>query len=469
LLLGSLFVALGGFACGIGLALLVLGAGLLQVPPLPSAATLARSLFPAGLAAPVDLPPPSQESNLPANGIAQRRDGAGVQDTPVDAFNANLRSSLTMSQQSPAPLGAENALLNPDWSAPENLSASPGRAADPLVLAGSGGDLHVVWMENGRIYHRARQDDQWTPAISVASGQQAAASLSTDGTVHLVFSHEFFGQVNVFYVKWQAGTWSLPILVSKTSGFSTYPAIAVGPAGLVHAAWSDLTPGFSIIYHGWLEETWLNEPLHNARGTMPALVSDPIQHSLHLAYEATGIGNSPAEIYHLQGGTYQWSLPENVSLSPATESQAAAMASDSQGRTHLVWQEESDGMAYVAHASGSMGNWSPPLRLSAAGIDAREPAVLVTHGTQLSVVWREGDAIRYRRWSGTANTWHEASSLISNPNELDGPALAGAPNGELHLVWSGWSSSNERDIFHSRRNPLLEPRIYLPGVDIGGL
>ncbi len=40
--------------------------------------------------------------------------------------------------------------------------------------------------------------------------------------------------------------------------------------------------------------------------------------------------------------------------------------------------------------------------------------------------------------------------------------------GELHLAWSGWSSTSERDIFYSQHAPLVGPKVYIPGVVIGG-
>ena len=42
----------------------------------------------------------------------------------------------------------------------------------------------------------------------------------------------------------------------------------------------------------------------------------------------------------LQGTTYAWSLPENISISANNELSAPAMACDAAGNTHMVWQEQ---------------------------------------------------------------------------------------------------------------------------------
>lgn len=357
---------------------------------------------------------------------------------------------------------------DPDWSSPENVSASGGRAINPVVVPGVRDELHLLWEENDRIHHALRRGGRWSAPLSVATGQRPSAGLAADGTLHVVFSNEFAGRYNIFYIAWSEENWTLPRLVSKTPGMSTFPSLAVDRSGVVHAAWADTSPGFSILYHGWLQNTWLNEPLRNARGTAPVLVLDGASNELHLAYQASGISNSTREIYHLQGQIYQWSLPENISISAENESLGVAMVCAPDGTTHLAWQEHAGNMAHVRYVGGRRGAWPAPTEVSDLAEDAREPALLVTQERQLSLVWRQVDTIIHRVRSLSTGAWGESKQLVTNPLGLGGPALSGTPAGDLHLAWSGWSSVSERDVFHSQHGPLVTPKAYIPGVVIGG-
>ena len=354
--------------------------------------------------------------------------------------------------------------LDTNWSNPVVVSASSAPATKPVILAGDQGLVHVLWEQDSRIYHALYQSGRWAGPQSIGTGQRPAASLAADGALHVVFSNEFGGVFNVFYVVLRNGNWTLPRLVSKTTGASTLPSLAVDSSGGIHAAWADTTPGFSVIYHGWLEETWLNEPLLNARGTAPALVHDSQQRQLHLAYQGSGISGGPREVFHAQGSTYAWSLPENISISANNESSAPAMACDAAGNTHLVWQEQQGNQSQVRYVSGHRGNWSASERISEAGVDARAPRVVVNQGSQAQVVWRQGNTIAYRRKSTPDTQWESVSALVTNSHGLGNPVIAGDPVGQLHLAWGSWTPYSDRAMFYSRRAAVLMPRIFIPHV-----
>lgn len=358
-------------------------------------------------------------------------------------------------------------ILDPTWSSPTKVSVSGERAIHPVVLVGADEVVHLLWEENNRLHHAMRSGGHWTQPQAIATGQRPAAGLDASGALHVLFSNEFNGRYNVFYVDWRGGTWSLPRLVSKTPGNSTFPSLALDRDGVVHAAWADNSPGFSVIYHGWLASTWLNEPLGNARGSAPVLALDGAQNELHLAYQASGIGNGPREIFHLQGQTYFWSLPENISMSPDHESLGVTMVCAPSGSTHLAWQEHEGNASHIRYASGRQAAWSAPQQVSADGVDAREPALLVTQSTQLSLAWREHDLIAYTNRELNKGPWKAVTGLVSNPSGLGGLSMAGAPVGDVHLAWSGWSSSGERDIYHSQHGPLAGRKVFLPIVLAG--
>ena len=369
---------------------------------------------------------------------------------------------MTSSAVSSSP--SAQVLLDSTWSSPNVVSTSTSRAVYPVVVADNENLVHVFWEQDNRIFYSGYQNGRWAGPRSIGTGQHPAAGLAADGSVHLVFNNEFGGIFNVFYIVMRNGVWTLPRLVSKTTGASTLPAMAIDGNGTIHAAWADTTPGYSVIYHGWLEETWLNEPLLNARGTAPALIQGGQHQPLHLAYQGSGISGGPREIFHLQGSTYAWSLPENLSVSPSNESSAATMACDTSGETHVVWQEQQGNQSQIRYVAGHRGNWSASERLSDAGVDARAPEVVVTQGNQVQAAWRQGNTIVYRRKSILTGQWDALTSLVSNPGGLGNPALAADRQGQLHMSWSGRSAFSERSIYYSRRAPVVRPQVFIPQV-----
>lgn len=374
-------------------------------------------------------------------------------------FTSRRNASMSASQDT-------QRLLSIGWSAPENLSESPGRSARPVTVVGVDGSVHVVWEEEDRLFHTVRTDGVWSSPQEVATGQQAAAVLDASGALHLTFANEFAEKFNVYYAVWRAGEWSLPRLVSRTTGMSVYPSIALDGHGVPHIAWADRTPGYFIIYHGWLDRTWLYEPLTDARGIAPVLVHDAHNGVMHIAWQAQVIDSESYEVFHTQGTTYQWVAPENISASPAQSASAVAMACDEQGTTHLVWQSQDESRSQIFYSGGGVGHWTVPEAISGDGVAAADPAVVVTHGNQLSAVWREDNIMIYRRRSGADGAWRPSKPLVVNDGGLEKLSLAAAVDGSFHLTWSAWAESAERDVFHSTGEPVFAHQVFVPSVPI---
>ncbi len=386
-----------------------------------------------------------------------------INSTPHITAYIEPRSASSMSAETESLPDTIHTVLDNSWSSPENVSASLSRSTYPSVVTGMNGDIHVFWEENGEIMTSVRQSGRWSSPFAVATGQRPSVAVTDDGLVHVVFSNEFADEFDVFYVVLdQDGVWSLPRLVSKTSGLSALPAIAVDQSGVIHAVWADRTPGFDMIYHGWLEDTWLNEPLQNARGAAPAISFDEQRGALHIAWQSQGVGESPLEIFHLEGETYDWSLPENISASADTESFGAVLANDTQGVTHVIWQDRSDAGMLIRYAFGHMGGWSAPETLSETGRDAYAPAAIVTQENQLSVVWQQENHITYRHRSGISEAWRMSKSLIANDSGIDNLSMGSDADGKLFLIWSGWIGASQQDIFLSDHEPVLGNKLFFP-------
>lgn len=395
-----------------------------------------------------------------------------VQDhaLPLDAYvvaSPQPRRTDSMSADTAAASVFVHRVHSAAWSEPVNLSASQDVPSKrPVVVAAPDGTIHALWEEDDRLFYRNRVNGQWSTPVAVVSGRQPAAAVGPDGTVFVVYVNEFMEHTNVFFMRLQEEVWSLPRLVSRTSGVSLSPAVAVDGNGGVHVVWADRTPGYFVIYHARLEETWLYAPIPNARGAEPRLVYNPMRDLLHVVWQSPTVGSDRQDIFHVQGFTHAWSLPENISASLAADAVNAALAVDAQGAVHLVWQERAEGRSQVKYASGWQGNWTAPQLVTPPEANAEDPTVVITHANQLSVVWREGNTIFYRRRSGNEGTWHPSKPLISNNGRLSDLVLAADVAGRLHLAWSAGPVSAEPDVYHSMGEPSLSSHVFLPTTPV---
>lgn len=456
-MLRRIFVSvLAGLLCGFALAALIVSQG-----PVPGATAGPLSRYGAGAILRVTRNLVSASLPLAAGPPTAMPAASHVPDTT--AFILTRRNAL-MPQDIAAGSSSDHRLLSSGLSAPENLSRSPAPSLRPTLVVGPDDGTHVLWEEGDQVYYARSYGGSWSSPLAFATGQQPSAVLGRDGTLHVAFSNEFFGEVNVYYTYLRNGIWSLPYLVSRTSGLSAYPSIAADNSGALHVAWADRSPGHYVIYHGWLTSTWLYEPVPNARGIAPVLVSQPGSNTLHLAWQAPNVNDDLHEVYHSQGTTYGWSLPENISASPTSESVAVAMACDTAGIAHILWQEQSGGTSQVRYVGGRAGNWSNPERVSGQGVDAVEPAAAVSQGDQLNAVWREGNTLVYRRRAGSTGAWRPSKPLIANDGGLEDAAVATEQDGRFHMVWSAWVGATERDVFHSVGQPALPHQVFLPGT-----
>ncbi len=129
------------------------------------------------------------------------------------------------------------------------------------------------------------------------------------------------------------------------------------PDGVVHLAWADTTPGYSVIYHAVRDgDGWTYAPVPNGKGSRPSLATSaarsrgadlrrlagPAGELAHWGVRSAGGGEARAA----SGRCRSWSRTRRDvhSLLP----RIAASAPD---LCHMVWQEERDGL--VCH---------PPLR-----------------------------------------------------------------------------------------------------------
>jgi hypothetical protein len=333
------------------------------------------------------------------------------------------------------------------------------------ALATLGEIPHLVWTQEGVLYHASRTAEGWSAPVRVASGHQSALAAAADGRLHCLFVHQFMGNAEIYHVAWNGVQWTLPQPVSRTSGASANPTLAVAPDGSLHAVWTDNTPGYATIYHGcYAEAQWSSLPIPNARGAMPALAITP-NGDLYAAWQGRLDEGGRYDIFCAVRHGTSWGLPEDVSDSPEQHSIFASLATNVQGGCHLVWQEEQEGLYHIRHSDRRPGGWANPVVISSSDEDCRLPRIAAIRQGFLEVIWQEGEVLRHRvRPPDYETTWWAPEDASVECQGLGSLALAISPTGRVHVAWSGPDESGAPQLYYVQRAPLFKFSGFVPMV-----
>lgn len=334
------------------------------------------------------------------------------------------------------------------WSVPVNISHSDTSSRSPSIAETSGGQVHVAWEESGTIYHAYEENGVWSVPRQLFPGTGPALASSGDDVVGMLFVQLNGSVMDVFFTYWDGNAWSFPKNISQTPGNSASPDLAVGPDGHLYAVWSDTTPGYPAVY--WADSSdglvWSNGPIPNAIGVAPSIAIGK-DGTLYVAWQQHYAGStSPYEVFlssYTAGSG--WSLPEDLSNTPAVSSSAPDVSTSPDGTVHVVW-EEGDKIFYTW---GMPDSWAAATQLSGNGSSAYMPKVQVDYSGGIHAAWDEDKSILYRYAMGSGKGW-EAEETVATDD-------AGARNVSLvldladvpHLAWEDRSGAG--DVFYSAK------------------
>jgi hypothetical protein len=138
------------------------------------------------------------------------------------------------------------------WSAPLDISNTPGVSSEPAMAIGPDNSINVVWGEKevlstGKEILYASSTDggkTWSPHMSISNttGTSSAPTISapSDGLLYTGWSDTTSGETHpdIFYCQRQRGIWTKAVDISKSAGPSAQPSITSNK-GKVFLAWSD--------------------------------------------------------------------------------------------------------------------------------------------------------------------------------------------------------------------------------------
>jgi hypothetical protein len=356
------------------------------------------------------------------------------------------------------------------WSLIGPLPFAQPDGHEPALVA-TPGALHLVWTSGKTLYHSCLIGNDWRPPASFASGEQPCLAVAADGRLYCAFANWFLGNCEIYCCTWDGERWSLPELVSRTTGVSTDPVLAAGPDGILHIAWADTTPGYSAIYYGKRGGVaWLNSPLPNGQGSKPALAVTPAGEII-IAWQDRLASTGCFEVFaSVRKGT-AWSILEIVSGTPDHHSLYPRLTVSAKGSQHLIWQEERGGKYTVRNAERVAGGWTVPVDVSEIGNDCRLARIAASQGELLQCIWSSGQQLKHRARPGASKTlWWQPEVAFGNAPGISDLALAVAPpapgtsGGVLHVVWSAYAQTTERRLFYARRQPVTRQMVDIPIV-----
>jgi BNR repeat-like domain len=249
----------------------------------------------------------------------------------------------------------------------------------------------------------------------------------------------------IFSVLEAQAQWTPAKRLTWTSGESYNPAIAVDSSGHLHMVWYDYTAGNGEIYYKRSEDggeswstskrlTWTSGDSH-----YPAIAIDSLGH-LHVVWEDYTPGND--EIYYKKSedGGNSWAASKRLTMNSGY-SQYASVAVDSLGRLHVVWQDSTPGYYKIYYKKSTDGgdSWAPSQRITWTTLNSYYPAIAVDPSNNLHLVWHDetpgNDEIYYKKSTNGGDSWAASQRLTWNSGGSHYPEMAVDASGHLHVVW----------------------------------
>jgi hypothetical protein len=364
----------------------------------------------------------------------------------------------------PAPIHADAG--SAPWVSPTAVATGLRDALWPSLAFTFDGVEHAAWETEGQIYYAAQWPGrEWNSPQRIASGMSPTLVVDDRGRLHALFANQFMGNYEIYDSALSNGTWSLPVNVSHTSGFSAFPTATAGSGGALYVAWMDNSPGYWTIYVGeWHGTYWSNRPIANARGQGPTLGYSP-DGALYLAWQdRVPTATDPTGTFHIflsQRRGDSWTLPIDLSARPQVESIGANLTTTSDGFAHLTWV---DGGQEVRYGFGQEAYWPDPVTVTRAVTLARGPRILSERSERLHIAWDEGDMVRVASATPATLNWPKPSVIPAALGTLRSVALTMGPRNEVSLGWIQTLQPSDIDIYESWQDSGASPVIWLPFV-----
>jgi len=238
------------------------------------------------------------------------------------------------------------------WSEVKVLSKPGHYALGGNIIFDTSSHLHVAWSDDDGvkrdIYYTKSTDagGTWSTSRVIAStpGRSFAPELAADGSgcLFAFWDDDTPGDFDLYNTKstdWGA-SWTWPKRITWNSGDSTYPSIAVDPSGYLHVVWSDEAPGNMNIFYrkssdAGVSWTAIRRLTWTASGSYDPSIKADSWGYLHVIYVND---LDRYEIFYKESmdGGANW-MPNKRLTWGSRDSFNPALAIDSSNSLHVVW------------------------------------------------------------------------------------------------------------------------------------
>jgi hypothetical protein len=244
------------------------------------------------------------------------------------------------------------------------------------------------------------------------------------------------------------GSWSTPVNLTDSGGYTNDPQVTVSSTGLVTAVWTRNNGSHDIIQSSTSQSGGAWSPPVNLSASGED--SDDPQVTVSSAGLATAVWyRDNGSNYIIQSSTSQnggaWSPPVNLSAA-GRDAYDPQVTVSSTGLATAVWYRW-NGSNDIIQSSRSLngGAWSAPADLSATGGDAYEPQVTVSSTGLVTAIWYryEGSAgIIQSRTSQNGGAWSDPEDLSATGSNAYDPQVTVSSTGLATAVWYRFDGSN---------------------------
>jgi hypothetical protein len=315
-----------------------------------------------------------------------------------------------------------SARRNSMWSEPVDIFVAPdnGQTVMGDLRIDASGRLHILWLSRpGMVYGTAPAAEAssaraWRTSTIGEDAQVGDIAVGADGAVHLVYILQAKG---IYHVRSDDGgrSWSAPHTVwaapDETSSSGSVN-VEVDAGGAVHAVWVVNSAyarwgGVSVNYARSLDggRTW-QELLVLPEGDNEPNLGFDSGGGLHLFWNnPVGTKAGRGHAWSTDGGS-TWDRIERLLPGHSGLTLWPRMGTDSAGNLHLVTAADSPEVPSprVFHSTWRDGRWADFDLVSGPWSFVEAPALAVSAGNQLHVVWyhtRTDDPDEYGIWYAT--------------------------------------------------------------------
>ena len=299
-----------------------------------------------------------------------------------------------------------------------------------------------------------------TKRLTRNSGDSEYPAIAVDANdhIHVVWDDDTPGNNQIFYKKSTNGgaTWTTKRL-TWTTGDSEIPDIATDSNNDIHVVWMDDTPGNTEIFYKKSTDggtSWTPKRLSWTTGysEMPDIATDSNNH-IHVVWDDDTPGNY--EIFYKKstdGGT-SWTT-KRLTWNSGT-SLFPDITIDSDNNIYVVWGDYTSGNYEIYGTRSEDGGLSWGFRrLTWNAGGSQLPDLLIESSDDFHLVWSQlysADLeICYKATTDGGETWISTRLTWNSGNSL-GSVIAIDSNNHLHLVWQDDTPGN-KEIFYKKRD-----------------